>query len=76
MSKTEILKELESLTPEDRHEIRDRIDELDDPDDEWDNLPQAERDMIIARIADMEKNPGRGIPLEEAKKELLARYRK
>ena len=58
MNKAEILQELEKLTPEERLEIRARLEELDDPEDEeWEDLPQAERDMIEKRLANIANNP-------------------
>ena len=77
MSKTEILKELDSLTPEDRQEIRARLDELDDPEnEEWASLSQADKELIEERIADFRKNPHTSIPGPEAEARLMARFRK
>ena len=59
MSKVEILEELPKLTHEERKEIRLKLAELDG--DEWldncDPLTEAEKELLEARLADIEKHP-------------------
>jgi putative addiction module component (TIGR02574 family) len=74
MSKNEILRELASLSPEDRNEIRARLNELDGvADDDWDDdgeLTEEQKRMILARIEEHERNPETAIPWEQAEAEL------
>jgi putative addiction module component (TIGR02574 family) len=76
MSKTEILCEIPKLTPEERDEIRQKLDELDAG--EWidsdDPLTDEEKALLEARLADMEKHPETSIPWEEAEARLVARF--
>ena len=70
MSKAEILAELPRLKPEERHEVLEKIYQLDRiAEDEWldadDPLTEAEKALIESRIDAHEKNPGAGIPWEE-----------
>jgi putative addiction module component (TIGR02574 family) len=76
MSKAEILEEIPKLTPEEREEIRRKLDELDiggwlDSDDP---LTAEEKALLEARLEDMEKHPGKSIPWEEAEARLRARF--
>ena len=73
MTKSEIHKALESLTPAERQEIRDRIDALNDEEADWDDISPAQREMILVRIAEMDRNPGQCIPWEEVRAEMRAR---
>jgi len=78
MSKVEILEELPKLTAEERQEIRLKLAELDG--DEWldadDPLTQEEKELLEARLADIEKHPEKSIPWEEAKKRIESRFGK
>ena len=78
MTKVEILEELQKLSPEERHEIRLELAELDG--DEWldadDPLTQEEKELLEARLADIEKHPEKSIPWEEAKRRIEARFGK
>lgn len=76
MSKAEILDEIPSLTPEERDEIRRKLDELDgNPwDDADDSLTSEEKALLDARIADMEAHPETSIPWAEAEARLKARF--
>jgi chorismate mutase len=57
MSTTEILARLATLTPEERAQIRERLDALDDAVME---LSPAERRMIADRVAAYRKDPDAG----------------
>lgn len=76
MSKTEILEELQKLTPEERDEIRGKLAEFDG--DMWldsdDPLTDKEKALLEARLEDMEKHPEKSIPWEEAEARLKARF--
>jgi putative addiction module component (TIGR02574 family) len=75
MSKTEIIDELPKLSPEDRYEIRLKLAELDG--DRWldddDPLTDAEKNLLEARLADMDLHPEKSIPWDEAKRRIEAR---
>ena len=75
MSKTEILEELQRLTPEERYEIRLKLAELDG--DRWldddDPLSDEQKSQLDARLTDMQAHPEKSIPWEEVKKSLEAR---
>ena len=75
MSKTEILQELPRLTPEERHEVRLRLAEMDQ--DDWldaGELSKMEKVVIEERFRDLELNPQKSIPWEEARAHLLNRF--
>ena len=77
MSKSEILNELPKLTPEERHEVRLRLAELDH--DEWLDdgvLTDAEKSLIEQRLQDFEANPHTSIPWAEAKVRLMAPFKR
>ncbi len=77
MSKTEILQELPKLTPEERHEVRLRLAELDQ--DDWLDegvLTDAEKALIEERFRDLEANSQTSIPWEEAKARLLVPFKR
>ena len=77
MSKTELLAELAKLAPEDREEVRVRLAEMDE--DDWidgGTLTNAEKALIEERFQDLEANPGSSIPWSEAKKQLMAKFRR
>jgi putative addiction module component (TIGR02574 family) len=76
MSKAEILAEIPKLTPEERHEIRLKIVELDGDGwlDEDDPLTDEQKALLEARLADMEKHPEKSIPWSEAEARLKARF--
>jgi putative addiction module component (TIGR02574 family) len=69
MSKAEILAAIPKLTPEERHEIRLRLDELDD-----DRLSREEWALIDKRIAEHEADPESAIPWEEFKARLEQKF--
>ena len=78
MSKSEILADLAILQPEERREVRAKLDQLDGfaPDD-WLNdceLSAAEKQLIEERIADFEKHPETSIPSAVAEEELEPRH--
>jgi putative addiction module component (TIGR02574 family) len=68
VSKAEILEAIPKLTPEERDEIRLKLDELDD------QLTGQELALIDARIAEHEANPQSAIPWEDFKKDLESKY--
>lgn len=73
MIKAEILEALPKLTPEERGEIRAKLNELDDQ--EWfdeGELSQEEKAMIVARLDEYDRNPETGSSWEEAKARILA----
>jgi len=78
MSKITILAELPNLTPEDRYEIRLKLAELDG--DRWldddDPLTDEQKEMLEARLADMDQHPERSMPWDEAKERIAARFAK
>jgi hypothetical protein len=76
MSKVEILDQIPNLTPEDRNDIRRKLDELDG--NQWndadDPLTSEEKALLDARLADMEARPETSIPWSEAEARLKARF--
>jgi putative addiction module component (TIGR02574 family) len=68
MSKAEILDEISKLTPEERAEVRARLDELDD------SLTPEEWAVIDQRMAAHEADPRSAIPWEEFKGRLEKQY--
>lgn len=77
MSKSEILSKLPELTPEERQEVRLRLAELDR--DEWLDdgaLTDAEKALIEERFRDLETNPHKSIPWDEAKVRLRAPFKR
>jgi putative addiction module component (TIGR02574 family) len=68
MSKAEILEEIPSLTPEERDEIRRKLDELDD------SLTPEEWALIDKRIAEHEADPQSAIPWEKFKADLDEKF--
>jgi len=70
MSKVEILEEIPKLTPEERDEIRQRLDEFDD-----ELLTAEQMALIDARIAEHEANPQSAIPWEDFEARLQKKYR-
>jgi len=70
MSKNEILHELEKLNPDERDEIRARLNELDGLiDGEWTDdgiTTEAEKEILKAELEDYRRNPKDVIPFEEA----------
>ena len=78
MSKFEILAALALLQPEERREVRAKLDQLDGfaPDDWLDDgeLSAAEKHLVEERIADYEKHPEISIPWAVAEEELRRRY--
>ena len=69
MSKVEIIDEIPKLTPEERDEIRQKLDEFDD-----ELLTAEEMALIDARICEHEANPRSAIPWEEFKARLGEKY--
>ena len=70
MSKAEILEELPRLKPEERHEVLEKIYQLERlAEDDWrdtdDPLTVAEKALIESRIVEHDKNPTSAIPWDE-----------
>jgi hypothetical protein len=79
MSKTEILAELPALNPEERDEIRTRLDELSGVfgEDGWRNdagLTVDQKREIERRLAELERNPAAGVPWEEMAAHLRQKF--
>ena len=73
MIKAEILEALPKLSPEERREIRAKLNELDN--EAWfDNgeLSEQEKAIIEARLDEYDRNPEAGSSWEEAKARVLA----
>ena len=68
MSKAEILDEIPKLTPEERDEIRRKLDELDD------SLTTDEWAVVDARMEAHRRDPTSAVPIEEMKAGLRARF--
>ena len=80
MSKAEILAELPKLTPEELAEVQSRIEDLATyGPDGWrtdSDLTEAEKQLIEARLNDLEQHPEKSIPWAEAEARLKARFGK
>lgn len=78
MSKAEILAELPKLTPAELSEIQSRIEDLATyGSDGWRTdceLTDAEKQLIEARLNDLERHPEKSIPWAEAEARLKARF--
>ena len=71
--KTEILEALPKLSPEERREIRAKLNELDEG--EWldeGELTEQEKAIIEARLDEYDSNPEAGSSWEEAKARIVA----
>jgi len=78
MSKAEILEELPKLKPEERHEVLEKIYQLEHiSEEEWldadDPLTDAEKALIASRLEAHEKNPEAAIPWEQFDAQLKRR---
>lgn len=62
MSKADILRELPKLNPEERQEIRAKLNELDDTTDE---LTEAEKSVLDQELVEYRNNPEAGSSWEE-----------
>ena len=78
MSRSEILAALALLSPEERREVRAKLNQLDGfaPEDWLDDgeLSAAEKRLIEERIADFEKHPESSILWAVAEEELKRRH--
>ena len=78
MSKVDILEQLPKLTPEERHEVRAKLNELDGIDedawlDEDDPLTNEDKGLIDARVEAHDRNPDAAIPWEQFDAQLKRR---
>ena len=69
MSKSEILEEITKLTPAERDEIRNKLDELDE-----DTLTPDEWALIDKRIAEHDSNPESAVPWDKFKARLDQKF--
>ena len=77
MTKAEILQGLTKLTPEECHEVRLPLAELDQEDWLDEGVPtEAEKALIGDRFRDLEANPQRSLPWQEAKARLRAPFKR
>ena len=80
MSKAQILQELPNLKPEDRQEIRAKLNELDDASEEsWlddGELTHEEKSLLDVRLAEFRKDPTAGSSWEEAEARVLDKLRR
>jgi putative addiction module component (TIGR02574 family) len=67
MSKAEILEEIPKLTPEERDEIRQKLDE-------YDELSAEDLALIDARIEEHRQDPSSAISIDELKSRLRAQF--
>jgi putative addiction module component (TIGR02574 family) len=67
MSKAQILDEIPRLTPAERDEIRQKLDEFDDV------LSSEEWAVVDARLEEHRRDPASAVPIEEMKATLRAR---
>ena len=73
MSKEEIIESLGHLSVQERQEVRVRLAEIDS--DEWmgdGTLSDREKSIIQDRFEDLEKNPGKSLPWDQARQEMLS----
>jgi putative addiction module component (TIGR02574 family) len=68
MSKAEILAEIPKLTPEERDELRQKLDEFDD------DLTTEELALIDARMEEHRRDPGSAVPIDDLKSSLRAQF--
>jgi putative addiction module component (TIGR02574 family) len=72
MSASEILEQIRRLPPEEQYDVAEKVwEEFGDVEDELTPEQAAELDR---RLADFEKNPHDGIPLEQVKAEMRQRF--
>ena len=77
MSLSEILDELPRLTPEQRHQVVEKVMELDgDWIDDEEALSPEEKRLIESRLAEHDVDPSSAVPWEEVKARLKARFAK
>jgi putative addiction module component (TIGR02574 family) len=77
MSKAEILEHLAKLSPQEREEIRQKLDELEGVAAiEWlddCDLTETEKQLLEQRLTDIEKNPHAGSSWDEVEARLRAK---
>ena len=75
MSATQVVEQFRKLPPEERRVAFEQIREFAE-DDFDDTLTPEQSAELDRRAEDALKNPGRGIPWEQLRDEMLARYKK
>jgi putative addiction module component (TIGR02574 family) len=76
MSKAEIIAELARLTPQDRAEVQDRLDEL--AGDAWldrGELTDQDKQLLDAELAEYERSPDAGSSWDQVKARIQAKLR-
>jgi putative addiction module component (TIGR02574 family) len=77
MSLSEILDELPRLTPEQRHQVVEKVMELNgDWIDDEEALSPEEKRLIESRLAEHDADPSSAVPWEEVKARLKALFAK
>jgi putative addiction module component (TIGR02574 family) len=72
MSASDILEQIRRLPPAEQYDVAEKVwEEFGDFDDELTPEQAAELDR---RLADFEKNPRAGVPLEQVKAEMRRRF--